>query len=136
MVYLRSNSSCYQSVSATLPCNHYFRVLCSLAKVDEAAQWEDVTDTVSVRSRTKGLQFDTKVSAAFWLLVCRDAATPATVLRTAEIMYRHVARRHPYVARLSVFYRVVRQELTPEKEASFFLEIDFQVKLCILRFPV
>ena len=107
--------------------------------MDEAAQWEDVTDTVSVRSRTKGLQFDTKVSAAFWLLVCRDAATPATVLRTAELMYRHVARRHPYVARLSVFYRVVRQEFAPEKEASSsscVLEIDFQVKLCILQFPV
>ena len=93
-----------------------FRILCSLAKVDEAAQWEDVTDTVSVRSRTKGLQFDTKVSAAFWLLVCRDGATPATVLSSAEIMYRHVARRHPYVANLSVFYRVVRLDLTPEKK--------------------
>ena len=118
---MRSISSCYQSVSATLPCNHYFRVLCSLAKVDEAAQWEDVTDTVSVRSRTKGLQFDTKISAAFWLLVCRDAATPATVLRAAEIMYRHVARRHPYVARMSVFYRGVRQDITSEKEFFYFL---------------
>ena len=94
--------------------DYFFRILCSLAKVDEAAQWEDVTDTVSVRSRTKGLQFETKVSAAFWLLVCRDAAAPAAVLRTAEIMYRHVARRHPYVARLSVFYRVVQLDLTPK----------------------
>ena len=94
--------------------DYFFRILCSLAKVDEAAQWEDVTNTVSVRSRTKGLQFETKVSAAFWLLVCRDAAAPAAVLRTAEIMYRHVARRHPYVARLSVFYRVVQLDLILE----------------------
>ena len=94
---------------------YFFRILCSLVKVDEAAQWEDVTDTVSVRSRTRGLQFETKVSAAFWLLVCRDAAAaPAAVLRTAEIMYRHVARRHPYVARLSVFYRVVQLDLILE----------------------
>jgi hypothetical protein len=72
--------------------------------VDEAAKWEDVTECLSIRSRTKGLQFETKVSAAFWLLVCRESAPVNSVLLSADVLYRHLTRS-PYVARMSVFYR-------------------------------
>ncbi|CAD5124319.1 DgyrCDS12608 [Dimorphilus gyrociliatus] len=75
------------------------RLLCSIAGDIQPTQWEDITDSQPLQFSPNSVSFESKVSARFWLVDCRNRDA---VLGKASELYKQTLSV-PYMANFVIF---------------------------------